>query len=152
MIYAVLAVLAIVLVMVAFLKRYLLVQAKQNYKAALAALSADPDNNAKSIAALAAGRAYARTARAYAGQKGIAIFDEVALQNDLAARRGKGTTAPPLGAPIQQPAGSASPTASTGSSALTDRTDQLLKLAGLHEKGLLSKEEFEREKQRLLNS
>lgn len=139
-----LALLAIVLVMVAILKRYLLAQAHQKYKAALAALSADPDNNAKSIAALAAGRAYARTARAYVGQKGIAIFDEVALQNDLAARRGKGSTSP-------QPAAPASGT-HAGPAPGTDRSDQLVKLAGLHEKGLLSKDEFEREKRRLLDS
>ncbi len=153
MIYLVLVVLAVGLAVVfAFEKQYRLVQTRQNYKAALAAVSADPDNNAKVTAALAAGRAYARAVRAHSGHKGIGLFDEVALQNDLAARRGNRATPPPPAAPSLLSAPSTSAAAPAGSSSAADRTEQLLKLAGLHEKGLLSKDEFEREKRRLLDS
>lgn len=150
MIYLVCVVLAVGLAVVfAFEKQYRLVQSRRNYQAALAAVSADPDNNAKATAALAAGRAYARAVRAHSGQKGVGLFDEVALQNDLAARRGNRATAP---APSPLPAPSTSAAAPAELSAKADRTEQLLKLAGLHEKGLLSKDEFEREKRRLLDS
>lgn len=153
MIYLVFVVLAVGLAVVfAFADQYRLVQTRQNYKAALAALSADPDNNTKATAALQAGRAYARAVRAHSGNKGIGLFDEVALQNDLAARRGNRATTPPSSAlsPLSVP--STSTGASAGSSSAADRTEQLLKLAELHEKGLLSKDEFEREKRRLLDS
>jgi hypothetical protein len=40
---------------------------------------------ASRVEALEAGRAYVQMARKLAGQQGIAIFDEVALQNDLQA-------------------------------------------------------------------
>lgn len=117
----------------AFLQQSAFLQAKQRYQSALGALTQDPENISKRTAALAAGREYAQLVRGRHGQKRIGIFDETALQNDLAARIGK-STAPPAAV-----AGSA-----------PDKTGQLLKLAELHEKGLLSKDEFDREKQRLL--
>lgn len=136
---------------VAFAQQYGLVQAKQRYKAALDVLSTDPKNNVKRIAALEAGRAYARQVRSQGGQKGIAVFDEVALQNDLAARLGVSAAAPPSSTQVEQAAPSTSLGTPAGPPSVANRTDLLLKLAGLHEKGLLSKEEFEREKRRLLD-
>jgi len=44
-------------------------------------------------AALKAGGFYAGLARAQAGSKGVAMFDEVALSNDLAARTGEAVPA-----------------------------------------------------------
>jgi RNA-splicing ligase RtcB len=130
------AVLAILIlpIYIAFVRQRNFHNAKQEYARALAALTQDSENVTKRTAALNAGRKFAGMARQRAGQKGRAIFDEVALQNDLNARTGKAATPVPA-APGQ-----------------TDRADQLSKLAALHEKGLLSKEEFDREKRRLLES
>ena len=58
------------------------------YRAALDELAANPADNRLRIAALEAGRHYADLARRAAGSKGRAIFDEVALSNDLSARSG----------------------------------------------------------------
>lgn len=62
--------------------------ARAAYKAALSHLTLNPADNDARIAALEAGRHYANLARKAAGQKKRAIFDEVALSNDLSARSG----------------------------------------------------------------
>lgn len=69
-------------------------EAKEAYQAALAALSANPSDNNLRIRALEAGRYYADLARKYAGGGRRAVFDEVALSNDLSARSGASPSAP----------------------------------------------------------
>lgn len=110
-----------------------LIAAKAAYEAALAALSAEPHSNDRRIAALNAGRHYADLARKKAGSNGVALFDEVAMQNDLTARLGSGASAPASGG-------------------REDRVTKLTKLAELRDKGVLSPEEFEAEKRKLLTS
>lgn len=63
-------------------------KAKEAYEAALAHLALQPADNNRRIAALEAGRHYADLARKAAGHGKRAIFDEVALSNDLNARSG----------------------------------------------------------------
>jgi hypothetical protein len=106
--------------------------AKEAYEAALSALSANPNSNDARVAALDAGRHYAGLARKKVGSNGVALFDEVAMQNDITARLG-----------------SASLSTST---APTDRVAKLTELSGLRDKGVLTPEEFEAEKRRLLAS
>lgn len=73
-------------VIVSIIKSQQLKAAEEAYLAALNELSANPADNRLRIAALEAGRHYADLARRAAGSKGRAIFDEVALSNDLNAR------------------------------------------------------------------
>lgn len=63
-------------------------KARIRYEEALAQLSLSSADNDLRIAALEAGRHYADLARKAAGNKRRAIFDEVALSNDLNARSG----------------------------------------------------------------
>ena len=58
--------------------------AKSEYENALEALKNDSSKENK-IRLLEAGRRYADIARKQAGSGGVALFDEVALQNDLTA-------------------------------------------------------------------
>jgi 2-keto-3-deoxy-galactonokinase len=107
--------------------------ARQAYARALARLSEDPDDNARRLFALDCGQHYAALARQAAGNRGVAIFDEVALQNDLTARLGKKVS-------IAQ------------SDSATDRLSLLERLSQLRIQGALTDEEFEREKQQLLGA
>jgi hypothetical protein len=72
-------------------------KAKLAYEQALEHLDAHPSNVQLRKAALEKGRAYAERARATAGDKGVAVFDEVALSNDLAARTGVPANEPSTG-------------------------------------------------------
>lgn len=76
----------VVSIVVAIMRARELERAKQAYANALAQLTARPGDNNLRIATLEAGRRYADLARQAAGDKGRAIFDEVALNNDLSAR------------------------------------------------------------------
>ena len=64
-------------------------QAQERYDSALRQLDTSPGSIEARKSALEAGRAFAALARKQAGAKGVAIFDEVALSNDLAARTGQ---------------------------------------------------------------
>lgn len=68
-------------------------KAQTEYEEALASLEQDPSDNARRIKALEKGRAFADIARTQAGSRGRAVFDEVALSNDLNARISTGSTA-----------------------------------------------------------
>ena len=68
--------------------------AKKDYLSALSRLESDPGDTQHRIDALEKGRAFAALARKQAGSKCVAIFDEVALGNDLHSRSGSGITAP----------------------------------------------------------
>lgn len=72
----------------ALAQRSALAAAKRAYAVALAALEQHPESVDLRTTALAAGRRYAAAARRVAGKKGRAVFDEVALSNDLSARVG----------------------------------------------------------------
>lgn len=68
-------------------------RAQTEYQDALVRLEAAPNDNSLRIQALEKGRAFADLARERAGSKGRAIFDEVALSNDLNARVSVGSAA-----------------------------------------------------------
>ncbi len=87
-IWIVIGVVCGVAIIAAIVKAQQLQEAKAKYQAALNQLASAPTNNDLRIAALEAGRHYADLARKAAGSKGRAIFDEVALSNDLNARSG----------------------------------------------------------------
>lgn len=85
-ILALIAVVVVILVIAGIMRARELERAKQAYLEALAQLTVNPSDNHLRIATLAAGRHYADLARRAAGAKGRAMFDEVALNNDLSAR------------------------------------------------------------------
>lgn len=124
-----------------FVKSKALEIARKKYEAALAELAADPENNTKRVAALDAGRAYVQVAKQVAGKKGVAVFDEMALQNDLTMRLGNQ-------AKIASEMHRARPATSdlTG----TSRLERLEKLAALRTQGVLSEAEFQDEKAKVL--
>ena len=63
-------------------------EAEREYRMALDCLGEDSQNNRLRQSALEKGRHFAQLAREKAGSNGVAIFDEVALTNDLTARLG----------------------------------------------------------------
>lgn len=87
-IWVVIAIIVGIVVIFAVIRAQQLNEAKTAYQTALAKLTSNPTDNNLRIAALEAGRRYADIARKAAGSKGRAIFDEVALSNDLNARSG----------------------------------------------------------------
>lgn len=98
------------------------------YKAALANLKISPSNPHLKEEALRLGRSYANLTR---DQKGVTIFDEVALSNDISAAT--------AGAAVAQSA-----------PAPTDIASQLERLADLRAKGILTDDEFQAQKRKLL--
>jgi len=90
MVVAVILFIVCVIILSAIATARRLSEAKKAYEIALAKLASNPGDNSLRIAALDAGRHYADLARKAAGSKGRAIFDEVALSNDLNARAGTG--------------------------------------------------------------
>lgn len=87
-IWLLIAVIAGIAIIFSVIRAQQLKEAKAAYEAALAKLTSSPADNNLRISALEAGRRYADLARKAAGSKGRAIFDEVALSNDLNARSG----------------------------------------------------------------
>jgi Short C-terminal domain len=123
-------------------KQAALAKAKAAYEAALAALSADSENNDKRIAALNAGRVYVDAARQAAGDKGRVVFDEIALQNDLTVRFGKAASA------VQPPVANQNSATPEQSGSV----DQLARLADLRAKGVLTPSEFAVAKKKVLGA
>jgi Arc/MetJ family transcription regulator len=87
-IWLVIAVIVGIAIIFSVIRAQQLKEAKTAYQAALTELTSSPADNNLRVAALEAGRRYADLARKAAGSKGRAIFDEVALSNDLNARSG----------------------------------------------------------------
>jgi hypothetical protein len=87
-IWLVIGIIVAIAIIFSVLKAQELQKAKAAYETALAKLTSSPSDNNLRIEALEAGRHYADLARKAAGSKGRAIFDEVALSNDLNARSG----------------------------------------------------------------
>ncbi len=117
-------------------------EAKKAYEASLAALKSDPTNTELRQAALELGRKYSNLTR---NGKGVALFDEVALMNDLNAAAG-GTMA--IAQPPGLVAGSrATSTTSDGGSV----EDRLERLSRLKEKGLIDEAEFQEKRASILS-
>lgn len=117
-------------------KKNAIENARQAYQASLAELTVDPTNAQKRQATLALGRAYSNLAR---DQKGVTIFDEMALMNDINAVCGGTTTLARL--------------SSSSESSPTDMSieSRLAQLRTLMERNLISSAEYETKRQQLLN-
>lgn len=111
-------------------------EAKQAYEASLARLRSDPTNPALRQGTLELGRRkYSNLTR---NGKGVALFDEIALMNDLNAVAG-GTMA------IAQPPMPTFPAAGTES--IEVRLEQISRLK---ERGLINDAEFQEKRSRIL--
>ena len=87
-IVAICALLAVPAIRAALAQAKALRDAEDAYRAALEVLGTDSENNSLRQDALTKGRHFAELARKKAGSNGVAIFDEVAITNDLTARLG----------------------------------------------------------------
>jgi hypothetical protein len=108
-------------------------KAKADYQASLAELTAEPTSPARRKTTLELGRAYSNLTR---DKKGVTLFDEVALMNDINAACGGATT---LASSSQQP--NASPSLS----------DRLSRLQQLKDQSLISDAEFQLKRQQLMS-
>lgn len=104
-------------------------QAHQDYQTGLARLKHEPTNADFKQQALQLGRLYANLTRE---QKGVTVFDEVALSNDISAATA-GATAP---APVQSAASA---------------EERLHALDALRSKGLISDAEYAAKRQKLID-
>ncbi|HEY3779581.1 MAG TPA: SHOCT domain-containing protein [Fimbriimonadaceae bacterium] len=110
-------------------------KARIAYDNALTQLRQHPTDPAKRIAALSRGRIYSNLSR---NQKGVALYDEVAIQNDIgAATAGAVHQVPQTPAP--------SPAVPSVSPA-----DRLEKLDDLRTRGLISEDEYQNQRARIL--
>lgn len=116
-------------------------EAKTAYEASLAALKSDPTNAELRQATLELGRKYSNLTR---NGKGVALFDEVALMNDLNAAAG-GTMA------IAQPPGMPPTSRSAGTTSDGNSVEaRLERLSRLKEKGLIDDTEFQEKRASIL--
>jgi hypothetical protein len=90
--WVIVGVIVAIAIIIAILRARELEAARIRYQTALAKLALNPADNNLRIATLGAGRHYAELARRAAGKRGRAVFDEVALGNDLNARSGVATS------------------------------------------------------------
>lgn len=111
-------------------------KARQAYQNSLAELTTDPTNPQKRQNTLALGRAYSNLTR---DQKGVTLFDEVALMNDINAACGGATT-------LARPNPSSEP-----APADTSIEARLAQLRTLMERNLISSAEYETKRQQLLS-
>ncbi len=118
-------------------------KAEEDYKEALDELRGDPTNAILRQNALKLGRIYSNLAR---DAKGVTIFDEVALMNDINAVCGGATniTGTPV-SNITQPLPSSTPATSLSIE------ERLNKLSELREKGLINEQEYEEKKKKILD-
>lgn len=109
--------------------------ARRAYQASLAALEADPGSAQLRQKTLALGRAYSNLTR---DKKGVTLFDEVALMNDINAACGGTATNTE----------SRSPVVNTNTISIADR---LAKLETLREQNLITAAEYESKRGQLIN-
>jgi hypothetical protein len=111
-------------------KRKQLEEARAAYQGSLSRLKQDPTNADLRQRTLSLGRTYSNLTR---DNKGVTIFDEVALSNDInAACAAAGSHQVPTAAPAQSV------------------DSRLSRLAELHRKGLINDGEFQEQRSRIL--
>ena len=120
-----------------------LARAKKAYQDSLAALSHDPANARLKTNTLSLGRFYANLTR---DKKGVAMFDEVALMNDINAA----CAAAMHVAPSHH--GSAQAQVAPTRVSATEAEERLTALAGLQSKGLITEAEFQQRRSAILNA
>lgn len=115
-------------------------KAKTDYKRSLAKLKADPTNSDLRQKTLDLGRVYSNLTR---DSKGVTIFDEIALMNDINTVYG-GTTS------ITGTAQSAPTPAATSTPSLSVE-ERLAKLSDLKAKGLIDDQEYDTRRKKILD-
>jgi type II secretory pathway pseudopilin PulG len=110
--------------------------ARKAYQASLATLTKQPGSAQLRQNTLALGRAYSNLTR---DKKGVTLFDEVALMNDINAACGGAVTVTE-----SRPSGAAD----TGGSSIGDR---LARLETLREQNLITPAEYESKRGQLIN-
>ena len=118
-------------------------KAKQEYDAALHALRRDPVDSRLRERALAKGRYYSNLTR---NSKGVTIYDEMAIKNDLDAAAAAAPATMPSATPTVQSMASSSPTMSAPSV-----EDRLRKLDNLMTGGHITEEEHTKRRQAILD-
>ena len=123
---------AVIAILVVVGKNSAIKTAKQQYDSSLAALRAKPNDPSLRQAALNCGRNYANLTR---NQKGVTVFDEVALMNDINAACAAAGVVPQVVAisPISI-------------------EERLKTVEGLRDKGVLSDDEFAAKRAEILKS
>lgn len=116
-------------------------EAKKAYEESLSSLKSDPTNAELRQATLEKGRKYSNLTR---NGKGVALFDEVALMNDLNAAAG-GTMAI-----AQSPGPVVISRASATASGVESAEVRLDQLSRLKSKGLIDDAEFQEKRARIL--
>jgi Short C-terminal domain len=131
--WVVVIVVVVIVILVVVANRQALEKAKAAYHASLADLSADPTNTTLHQKTLELGRAYSNLTR---NQKGVTLFDEVALMNDINAA---------CGAKV-------SLADSTSPKRIPEPVEQRLqKLAQLKQSGLIDDQEYSAKRSRILD-
>lgn len=105
-------------------------QARQAYQSALARLKKNPTSADEKQHTLEVGRGYANMTRQ---RKGVTIFDEMALMNDINAATAGASAAPAAAAP-----------------AATSVEDRLKRLDELRNKGVISDQEWQERREKIL--
>jgi hypothetical protein len=123
-------------------KKQKIEEAKKAYVASLSRLKSDPTNAGVRQATLELGRKYSNLTR---NSKGITLFDEVALMNDLNAAAGGAMTIANLTA--QSGLSLSGAMANLGGSI----GDRLRQLSRLKEEGLIDDSEFRERRARILS-
>lgn len=116
-------------------------EAKKAYQQSLLQLKADPTNASLRQTTLELGRRYSNLTR---NGKGVALFDEVALMNDLNAAAG-GTMALAQASGLSGAPGAAGPPPAAAT--VEERLEQLARLKG---KGLVTDAEYEKRRAAML--
>lgn len=109
-------------------------EAEEAYRSSLAKLKKQPTNPDLKQATLGLGRAYSSLTR---DSKGVSLFDEVALSNDINAACAAAMVPQIMHAPV--PAAVVSPEA------------RLTRLSDLKARGMISDDEYTAERRRILN-
>ena len=126
----------IIAVIVGVAKANAMESARQAYQNSLGQLTNDPTNPQKRQATLALGRAYSNLTR---DKKGVTVFDEVALMNDINAACGGAATFtgnPPINSAV---------------SVQGSAEARLSKLKTLRDQNLISPEEYDAKRQQVLS-
>lgn len=118
-----------------------LIGAKSAYQSALGKLKERPSDPDRRQRALEAGRTYSSLTRE---NKGVTVFDEIALKNDLDAATAGAAAFTATVAPVATPA----PTPTVAAPTLQDR---LRKLEDLKAQGLITEDEYQVRRAKLLD-
>ena len=123
----------IALVVSANNRKKALAKAKASYQAALSKLKSDPTNADLRQRTLGLGRVYSNLTRR---RRGVTVFDEVALMNDINAACAGATSVPRK---MEPPAEAAS------------IENRLAKLSDLRSKGLINEQEYVSRRQKIID-